>query len=251
MVARARQAVRRHAGRRLTDALALLLAAALVASGALMLRADSEEHERVAELARAATGPSCDGWSGIDWDALASQNPSVAAWLRVEGTTVDVPVVTPPVDLPEWYLSHDFWGSPSTAGCPYLGPGCRPSDGTLIVYGHRTLYESYMFHDLADAFEPEPFSRLGSASWSTRSGQAAFRPLCAASVRQDDQGWQRVGGGTSELRSWLSWAVASSSASSPDAEAAIGTARRALVLVTCNGRPLHPRTRTVVVFVAP
>ena len=36
-----------------------------------------------------------------------------------------------------------------------------------------------------------------------------------------------------------------------DAAACAGSAERALVLVTCNGRAYHPETRTVAVFVAP
>lgn len=122
----------------------------------------------------------------------------------------------------------------------------------MVVYGHRTLYADYLFHDLSDVFSQPSFDGLGEASWQTPEGGAAtFEPLCSASVDKSDEAWKRYAfAGPEEMRDWLSWACDAASAVSPERDELVGGAARVLVLVTCNGRAFHPDTRTVTVFVS-
>lgn len=189
--------------------------------------------------------------STVDWDALLAQNASACAWLRVEGTTVDVPVLASSEQDPDAWLYTELWGQPSETGTPYLDHRCDPEGSVAVVYGHRTAYESYLFHDVSPLFGQERLDAVGAATWETRAGATTFRPLCAASVDMSDARWQRFSfSGADELRTWLAWACEEASAVRAGAAELAAAAERALVLVTCNGRAFYPDTRTVAVFVA-
>lgn len=229
--------------------------AALVGWGARGLSADaatrasfSALEERTSASAGEQVG---DAAGGRDWAALLAEQPECCAWLEVGGTTIDVPVMRATAEDPERWLYRGLDGAYSDVGTPYLDWRCSPDGRAMVVYGHRTLYESYLFHDLSGAFEQGAFDALGEASWETpAAGATAFEPLCSASVGMSDGRWQRYAfSGAAEMREWLAWAVARSSARAEGAEGLAAAAERCLVLVTCNGRPLYPETRTVTVFV--
>ena len=189
--------------------------------------------------------------STVDWDVLLAQNEDACAWLRVEGTTVDVPVIAASEQDPDAWLYTDLWGQPSETGTPYLDHRCEAEGEAMVVYGHRTAYESYLFHDVSPLFEQEALDAVGDATWETPEGATTLRPLCAASVNMGDARWQRFSfDGVEELRAWLAWACDEANAARADAAELAARAERALVLVTCNGRSFHPETRTVAVFVA-
>ena len=63
----------------------------LSAVAALLLGGETvKEGWEYDSLAKAAEGQTADG---IDWSMLRSRNQDIAAWLRVEGTAIDLPVV--------------------------------------------------------------------------------------------------------------------------------------------------------------
>ena len=234
----------------------LAVGVALLAAGVLLSARDGRSADELASLAETAHAtdatPQGDA-AGIDWGSLSAQNPDLVAWLQVSDSSVDVPVVQSSAEDPDRYLYLDFWGEPSDTGCPYLDSLCDADGTVMVVYGHRTLYRDYMFHDLSGAFEQGAFDTLGPAKWSTPAGgDASLAPLCSASVDRWDAAWQSVAKvrDVQALRVWLDWAVSDSSASNGAAGALASSATRALVLVTCNGRAFHPETRTVTVFVS-
>ena len=247
---------------------AVVAGVALVAVGIAVIVLDGRTAQGYRDLA-AQVAPEVDEWaererdedpavttdegaSPVDWDALLAQNADTCAWLNVAGTTVDVPVLRAHEDDPEHWLYRDIWGNRTDTGVPYLDYRCSPDGDVMVVYGHRTLYESYLFHDISPIYDQGPFDAVGDAVWATPGETTSFEPLCAASVSMSDPAWQRFSFDTyEEMREWLAWAVDNSGASSPDAELLSASARRVLVLVTCNGRTYYPTTRTIAVFVSP
>lgn len=99
----------------------------LSAAAALLLGGETvKEGWEYDSLAKDAEVQTADG---IDWSMLRGRNQDIAAWLRVEGTTIDLPVVnTRKGDPADFYLRHDFDRNPSFDGCPI--PGRK-------VYGRR------------------------------------------------------------------------------------------------------------------
>ncbi len=222
---------------------------AVMVWGASALLADREAHQSFTELSESTVSDAPA--QGRDWGALLAEQPETCAWLTVAGTSVDVPVMRATSDDPERWLYRGLDGGHSDVGTPYLDYRCSPDGRVMVVYGHRTLYESYLFHDLSGVYEQTAFDGLADASWETPSaGVATLEPLCAASVDMADEEWHRYAfAGVSDMREWLSWAVGASSARAEGADELAASATRALVLVTCNGALLYPSTRTVTVFV--
>lgn len=189
---------------------------------------------------------------GIDWDALRARNPDIAAWVNVEGTPIDYPVVSPRKGDPKgFYLSHDLDRNWSFAGCPYLDPRCGADGRHALVYGHHLNFDSEMFTYLRDAWKQEKFDTLGYMLWSTPAkGAARLHPAFSMSVDKSFADIQMFDfGGTTELRSWLSALSAQATAKSDGCDGLCAGATRAVTLVTCSGNFAGGRARTLTVFV--
>lgn len=87
---------------------------------------------------------------------LFHQNPSVYAWLTVEGTKIDYPVAQHPTD-DGYYLSHDLDGEETYYGAIFteLVNTKTFEDPVTIIYGHAMADES-MFGSL-DYFSNQEF----------------------------------------------------------------------------------------------
>lgn len=190
---------------------------------------------------------------GVDWDGLLATNPSLAAWCRVEGTSIDLPVCQATDDAPTHWLTHDFWGENSPAGTPYVDHRASPTSQHILCYGHHLTGVGGMFSDVYRCHEQDEFDRwlAGSLVWSTPDGTAThLRPLCASSQDMDHADIQRFEfDGTAGFRSWLHTILAQASATAPDADSLAGAASRAITLVTCSSDLSGQRERTLVTFV--
>lgn len=76
---------------------------------------------------------------------LYGQNPDIAAWIRIEGTNIDYPVMLTPSE-PHKYLNLGFDGQYSKSGVPFFG-GASMEDENLVIHGHNMKNET-MFSDL-------------------------------------------------------------------------------------------------------
>lgn len=87
--------------------------------------------------------------------ALAEQNADMVGWIRIEGTTIDYPVMQTPDDF-NFYLRRNFDKEYSNLGTPYIQENCdlKTSDN-LILYGHHML-DGGMFSDL-DLYKKKSF----------------------------------------------------------------------------------------------
>ena len=188
------------------------------------------------------------GPMAVDW---ASLPPACAAWVRVSGTSVDLPVAMASPDDPEFYLSHDLWGSPTEMGCPFVDERCVSADSSLVVcYGHRTYLPSTMFGDLSLCWGQAWFDQVGEMVWETPGlGATELVPLCALRT-ESTWGQEALERGAAErMGAWLSCALAEASASSPDARALAEGATRCVTLVTCSETVPGMPWRTLVLFV--
>lgn len=247
---------------RVNVVLAVIVGIGLLAAilGALMFWQDSQERDKYDALAQtAAAAPVNDsangdeGQAGIDWAALREANGRVCAWLTVEGTSIDLPVVHATEDDPDRYLTHDFWGASSKLGCPYLNWQCSETGSILTVYGHDMWSGGGMFTELGFSYRAKTFEGVGSATWATEShGTTTFAKLCALSVNMHEGNeWNKTGfKDENEMREWLRGAVAASGSAVDGADAQIASAKRTLVLVTCDHAVGDGSKRTLTVFTA-
>lgn len=83
---------------------------------------------------------------------LKDQNPDFVGWIKLEGATINYPVVQTKAE-PEYYLRRSFEGRYSIAGTPFLDARCDMENGAgLIVYGHN-MNDGSMFADLEGYLE--------------------------------------------------------------------------------------------------
>lgn len=85
--------------------------------------------------------------SPINWEELLAINPDLVAWVKIEDTMIDYPIVY--TDNNETYLNTDFEGNKSIAGTVYLDYESEPdfTGRHNIIYGHN-MKNSTMFKDI-------------------------------------------------------------------------------------------------------
>lgn len=87
-------------------------------------------------------------WPVVDFAALESINSDCVAWIRIDGTEIDYPVVQGHDN--SFYLKHLFGGEWNGAGCIFLDSRVNPdlSDRHSVLYGHH-MKNGTMFSDIA------------------------------------------------------------------------------------------------------
>ena len=197
-----------------------------------------------------------------DWGALREVNSAIAAWVSVQGTDIDLPIVaTRGEDDQDWYLTHDLWGRTSCSGTPFLDRRCDSANARHVcAYAHHMTSTSGMFSQLQEAYLQERFDRLGSLLWETPEGLVQAEPLCALRV---DASWQEIqrfdwgsavrdGGGqddVADFRTWLEGIAAQADALSPQADQMLANATRCITLVTCSSDFAMQRWRTLALWI--
>lgn len=96
------------------------------------------------------------GTSGNDFSQLQEINPDICAWLTLDGTAIDFPVVQGNDN--EEYLNKDVYGNFATAGSVFLDYRCNntfdPKYG--LIYAHH-MGKGKMFGDLDKYHDAEFF----------------------------------------------------------------------------------------------
>lgn len=112
---------------------------ALFKIGTILLeqQRNQDTYEQISELAD----------EGIDWDELRKINPDIVAWIKIEGTNIDYPIVTAPDN--DKYLHTKFDGKQGSCGTLFVDANTtKPFKNFLtIVYGHH-MKDGTMFNNL-------------------------------------------------------------------------------------------------------
>ncbi len=93
---------------------------------------------------------------------LYELNSDFFAWITIPGTNVDYPVMYNAKD-PLKYLGHDFFGSFSYAGVPYMDVDCDPNGDFFLIYGHK-MNDGSMFADLV-SYDKKSFWETHKEIW--------------------------------------------------------------------------------------
>lgn len=84
----------------------------------------------------------------IDWEALWALNPDFCAWITLEGSTIDYPVIQGSDN--SWYLKHLPDGTYNDSGTIFIDTDCpRDFSGRVtVLYGHHMLDDPLMFAEV-------------------------------------------------------------------------------------------------------
>lgn len=91
-----------------------------------------------------------------NYQPLIQENSHLAAWLMIEGSEVDYPVLYTPEE-PEHYLRRAFDGSYALSGSLFIGANSSPDGSNIIIYGHN-MKDGSMFGSL-DSYADEDYAK--------------------------------------------------------------------------------------------
>ncbi len=94
----------------------------------------------------------------VDFAALSAKNPEVKAWITLDGTAIDLPVVHTSDN--SFYLNHRFDEKKNKLGTPFIDAGNTGtfSDRNTVIYGHA-LRSGAMFGALWEYENPNFYQR--------------------------------------------------------------------------------------------
>ncbi|MCD7981656.1 MAG: class B sortase [Clostridiales bacterium] len=92
----------------------------------------------------------------VDFDALQETNPDIYAWIHIEDTVIDYPIVQSETD-DDYYLDHTVEGESGLPGSIYTqysyNSGCF-EDNVTLIYGHNMRNDTY-FGSLSEYTDEE------------------------------------------------------------------------------------------------
>lgn len=166
-----------HAAR---DADSVATAMPVVSSAPMEMTADNEntegidsEDESIVEME--ATPPPVIH-SGLL--ALHERNPDCVAWITIEGTVIDYPVMYRPGQK-SYYLHRDFNGKRASAGALFIAENCDPDDSdNVIIYGHH-MNSRKMFAALNQYKKQSFYEEHRRIVYETLHGQETYEVMFA------------------------------------------------------------------------
>ena len=177
-----------------------------------------------------------------NYQPLLAENNHLAAWLVIEGTEVDYPVLYTPDD-PEFYLHKAFDGSYARSGSLFVGAGCVPDGSNIIIYGHN-MKDGSMFGNL-DAYADVDYAKAhpditydligpdGSYQQLTFEVMAAFYSR-VYKINEEDVFRYYYGTDLSDPEEFQSYVTQAMSASLYDLGVTAEYGERLLTLSTCS-----------------
>ena len=165
------------------------------------MEADAERYRQEYEIEMREKG-----LEAYDWDALCSENEDIKGWLCIPDTLINFPVVG--TDDNAFYLSHDFTGDKSSAGCPFMDKDTQVWDFNRIIYGHNMGTGSdAMFSTLLD-YEKEDYLKEHRTIYFTDAygSAAAYQVMAVVKYSIDDlEGWDFRTRNHEDMESYNAW----------------------------------------------
>ena len=146
------------------------------------------------------------GLEAYDWDALCSENEDIKGWLCIPDTLINFPVVG--TDDNAFYLSHDFTGEKSSAGCPFMDKDTQVWDFNRVIYGHNMGTGSdAMFSTLLDYEKENYFKENQTIYFTDAYGNAnAYQVMAVVKYGISDLGeWDFRTRNHEDMESYNAW----------------------------------------------
>lgn len=114
--------------------------------------------------------------------ALHRRNPDCVAWISIEGTAIDYPVMYRPAQK-NYYLHRNFNGKRAFAGALFIAENCDPDDSdNVIIYGHNMTSGS-MFAALNKYKKQSFFEDHRRIVYETLHGSETYEVMFAFTTR--------------------------------------------------------------------
>lgn len=114
---------------------------------------------------------------------LQAVNRDVKGWITIPGTAIDNPVLCPPKDQPDYYLTHDWEGNQTKYGSIFLYSGSS-AQKNIILYGH-SMKDGRMFAPLLNYSEPGFYDLHPVISFQLGSDKAFWKIFAVVKTNTD------------------------------------------------------------------
>lgn len=146
----------------------------------------------------------------IDFSGLQEINPDVCAWIYIEDTQVNYPVVISHDNMEYLNLTYDYRNS--AVGAIFMDCANRPdfSCANTIIYGHNmrdgSMFKTVNYYADADYYQEHPYVWICTPTGQVQYGViAAYQTDCVSDVY-----FSEFELGSEEYKAWLADVVASS-----------------------------------------
>ena len=146
------------------------------------------------------------GLEAYDWDALCSENEDIKGWLCIPDTLINFPVLG--TDDNAFYLSHDFTGDNSSAGCPFMDKDTQVWDFNRIIYGHNMGTGSDAMFSTLLKYEQEDYFKENQTIYFTDAygSAAAYQVMAVVKYSIDDlEEWDFRTRNHEDMESYDAW----------------------------------------------
>lgn len=136
--------------------LLIVFAFVFVISGVILVRwyyNVTKAEEKYQELSKEVTNVEDENKNGvIDFEKLKSINEEVVGWIKIDGTTIDYPIMQTTNN--EYYLRKDIYNKYEQCGSIFLDykNASNFTDKNIVIYGHH-IKKGIMFADLIKIYE--------------------------------------------------------------------------------------------------
>ena len=169
-------------------------------------------------------------WPAVDFAALSEINPDIVAWIYIEGTEINYPVVQGSDN--QYYLKHLFNGKWNSSGCIFLDSRNTSdfSDRHSIIYGHH-MKNGTMFSGLTEYKKQEFYDAHPIVLLLTPEKNIRIEIFAGYVASVSDKAWEIALGSDKEFGDWLE---AAEERSYFESEVTFAVTDRIVTLSTCS-----------------
>lgn len=124
------------------------------------------EYEEIKEIAYTEAAPEEEPEQvviPIDFEELKKKNPDIYAWIKIDDTVVDYPIVQSVNDPEDYYLDHTVERKAGLPGAIYTRMTAAKdfSNGNTLIYGHNmkdgTMFKELHKYEDKEYFDSHPY----------------------------------------------------------------------------------------------
>lgn len=218
------------------NAIFLILLAILIYSGSKIVNWSKEnvQNKNIAEnINKAAVAKQNDEENKYDvnFNLLKSQNSDTVAWIKVNGTTIEYPIVKAKDN--EYYLTHSFDKSSNSAGWIFADYKNKfdGTDKNIVVYGHNRKDKS-MFGSLRNILSSQwqNSSENTEITFISENENCIYKVFSVYQIQKEDYYIKTNFSGNKEFEKFLETIK---NRSMKDFETPVSSADSILTLSTC------------------
>lgn len=124
----------------------------------------------------------------LDFSKLKKTNSDIYAWIKVEGTKVDYPILmSNENESTDYYLNHNIDHSKGYPGCLFVDKVQAKdfSNYNTIIYGHNNYAKGTMFHELTNFYDKSFFKENQEFEITTEEAILKYKIYAAVKFSDD------------------------------------------------------------------